>query len=414
MSLSEELTWRGFVYQTTLDDLKDLDTNKYKFYLGVDPSADSLTVGNLAPILLVRHFAKHSHEAVLLVGGATGQIGDPDGKAVERELVSKEEIASNKAKIAAQFKSLMRGAKFTLVDNLDWFKDYKYLDFLRDVGKHVPMRAMLGREFVDQRLGEGGNGISYAEFSYVLIQAYDFLRMHRDIKVNLQLCASDQWGNSVAGVDLIRRVTGDRTDVLAMPLIVNPLTGVKFGKTESGAVWLDPEKTTPSTFFQFWVNAEDSAAENYLKIYTELSRAEIEEVMNEQKRNPSGRPAQFKLADEVTKLVHGEDAANLARSVSEYLTSRKSLEHASRTEIEALANEIPHVKVRNGDSLIETLVRSGLASSNGSARQLLNEGAVYINNERPTGTEIETAHLINGRALLRRGKAYKDSALLTT
>src|SRR5690606_15216819 len=228
------------------------------FYWGVDPSAPSMTIGNLATAMMVRHFINYGHKAVLLLGGATGMIGDPDGKAQERDLMTAEEVEANKKGIETQYKQVFGGQEFEIVDNYDWFKDIGYLQFLRDVGKHVPMRQMLGRDFVNTRLSEDGAGISYAEFSYVLIQGYDFVHLNKEHGVTLQVCGSDQWGNSIAGVDLIRRLNGQEAHVWSAPLVVNNTTGVKFGKSEEGAVWLDEKLTSPYKFYQFWLNVDDA------------------------------------------------------------------------------------------------------------------------------------------------------------
>ncbi len=412
MTLSEELSWRGFVNQTTLTDIKLLDSHKFTFYWGVDPSADSMTVGHLAMAMMVKHFIAHGQRAVLLVGGATGMIGDPDGKAEERKLLSLAEIKANKTAIAEQYKRLFKGLEFRLVDNYDWFKDMKYLDFLRDVGKHVPMRQMLGREFVQTRLAEAGSGISYAEFSYVLIQAYDFLYMHQTLGVDMQVCGSDQWGNSVAGVDLIRRVTGNETHVWSGPLIINPQTGVKFGKTEAGAVWLDPNKTSPTNFYQFWVNSDDAAVEHYLKIYTELTEDEISKLMQAHRLDPAKRLAQFRLADEVCTLVHGSTAMQIAKTITNFLRDPYSVAHATNQELKYLRSEIAHTKTKLGDSIVKLLVDTGLAASNTAAKQLLSGGSVYINSKRVDADSLQPDDLVNGRAIIRRGKSLKDSALI--
>ena len=237
MTLSQELTWRGFTNQTTYKDISVLDGDPITFYLGMDPSADSLTIGNLAVAMMIRHFIDHGHRAIMLVGGATGLIGDPDGKDDERLLKSHEEVTAYKTKIAAQYDRIFAGQSFEHVDNYDWFKDIGYLEFLRDVGKHVPMSQMLGRQFVQDRLGEMGSGLSYAEFSYALIQGYDFLHLYRTKGATLQLCGSDQWGNSIAGVELIRRIEGVEANIWSVPLVVNKATGKKFGKSEGGTVW---------------------------------------------------------------------------------------------------------------------------------------------------------------------------------
>jgi tyrosyl-tRNA synthetase len=401
MTLSEELQWRGFVNQTTYKDPTALDGEPITFYWGVDPSADSMQVGNLAIALMVRHFIDHGHKAVLLVGGATGMIGDPDGKADERNLKTFDEIAKNKAGITEQYRRLFAGQDFQIVDNYDWFKDMGYLQFLRDVGKHVPMRQMLGREFVQTRLGDGGNGISYAEFSYVLIQAYDFLHLHREHNVGLQVCGADQWGNCIAGVDLIRRITGDEANVWSAPLIVNKTTGVKFGKSEAGAVWLDAAKTSVNDFYQFWLNADDAGVESYLKIYTLLSKEAIEQVMAEFNSSRAGRAAQKRLAYEVTKLVHGADAADAARTYAEGLQS------AAVPATEAA------LTVAGGSSIVDALVATGLASSKTEARQFLADNGVYINDQQVTRENFEDGDFIDGVLHLRRGKKLQNTRLIT-
>lgn len=412
MTLSEELNWRGFINQTTLKDIKELDNNQYVFYFGVDPSADSMQIGNLAMAMMVKHFINHGHKAFLLVGGATGQIGDPDGKAEERNLKDREVINANKQAIAKQFDRLFKDKKYTLVDNNDWFKDIRYLDFLRNVGKHIPMRQMLSREFVESRLGSDGAGISYAEFSYVLIQAYDFLYLNQKYGVNLQLCGSDQWGNSIAGVDLIRRVANKRADVWSGPLIINLDTGVKFGKSENGAIWLDSNKTSPTDFYQFWVNVGDKSVEHYLKIYTELKKADIDNIMKLHKLEPKQRKAQFVLADNVTAIVHGKEAASKANSLTKFITGELAIAEATEKELKILRENLAYTKTSPNGSIIKALLDSGLAESNNSARQLLKDKAVYINQKQVTSDTFKSENFQNNRLILRRGKAYKDSALI--
>ncbi|MGH7233993.1 MAG: tyrosine--tRNA ligase [Candidatus Saccharimonadales bacterium] len=411
-TLSEELSWRGFVDQSTFSDIGQLDAKKYRFYWGVDPSASSMTVGHLAMGMMIKHFIRFGYEPYLLVGGATGMIGDPDGKSEERTILSKEVLERNKQAIADQYKRLFAGSEFKIVDNFDWFKDYRYLDFLRDIGKHVPLSQMLGREFIQARLKTENSGISYAEFSYVLIQAYDFLFLNREHGVELQVSGSDQWGNSVAGVDLIRRLSGKSAHVWTGPLVVNPQTGVKFGKTESGAVWLDPKLTSPSAFYQFWVNTEDSAVEHYLKIFTMLTQVEIAQVMKEHSDNQKLRIAQKKLADEVTKLIHGEEAATSARRVTDFLIGDAQIASATDDDLSILRSEIPKIISTSKGSIISALVSSGLAASNTAARQLIGDGAVYINNKRVEGDEFKPEDFTQGRLLIRRGKAFRDSALV--
>jgi tyrosyl-tRNA synthetase len=411
MTLSEELTYRGFVNQTTYKDIAILNGDPITFYWGVDPSADSMQVGNFAMAMMVRHFISHGHKAVLLVGGATGMIGDPDGKKQERDLLSLEQIERNKKAISAQYDRIFAGQDFEVVDNYDWFKGMGYLEFLRDVGKHVPMRQMLGREFVQNRLKEDGEGISYAEFSYSLIQGYDFLHLSREKNVSLQVAGADQWGNSIAGVELIRRIEGKEAHVWTGPLIVNKSTGIKFGKSEAGAVWLDPAKTTPTQFYQFWINCDDAGAEDYLKIYTLLSKEEIEETMAQHRQNPGARAAQVKLAVEVTKLVHGEEQLAIAHEVTDYLKGA-DIAHAESRALEALRKEIPAVNVPADGSVIDTLVASGLASSNTEARRFVKENAISVNGTKIQREQFEADDFHNGRLLLRRGKAFKDSALV--
>jgi tyrosyl-tRNA synthetase len=412
MTLSEELTWRGFVNQTTYKDITALDGPTIAFYFGVDPSADSMTIGNLAAAMMVRHFIDHGHKAYLLVGGATGMIGDPDGKKQERTLQSLDNVAHNKAAIGAQYRTIFAGKDFEIVDNYDWFKDMGYLTFLREVGKHVPMRQMLGREFVQSRLGEEGTGISYAEFSYSLMQGYDFLQLYRDKGVTLQLCGADQWGNSLAGVDLIRRIDGAETHVWSTPLIVNKTTGVKFGKSEDGAVWLDSAKTSPTQFYQFWINCDDAGVEDYLKVYTTLSPDKISHVMTEQMADPSKRAAQRCLAHEVTELVHGSKAAELARVATNVLTGETAVNAIEPEVLAIISNEIPVVQTSNTGSVIEALVSAGLASSNTEARRLIDGNAIAVNGQKLNRSNFEAADFQNGRLLLRRGKAFKDSALV--
>ncbi|MFA5003924.1 MAG: tyrosine--tRNA ligase [Candidatus Saccharimonadales bacterium] len=401
-SLSEELQWRGFVNQTTYTDPKALDDKPIVFYLGVDPSADSMQVGNLAIVMMVRHFIEHGHKAILLVGGATGMIGDPDGKKQERDLLTLEQIAHNKKAIAGQYRQVLAGEHFEIVDNYDWFKGIGYLDFLREVGKHVPMRQMLGREFVQNRLKEDGAGISYAEFSYSLIQGYDFLHLSKVKGVSLQVCGADQWGNSIAGVELIRRITGKEAHIWSAPLVVNKTTGVKFGKTEGGAVWLDENKTSVYQFYQFWLNVDDDGVEDYLKIYTTLSKTDIQKVMDEFSKNRGARAAQKTLAYEVTKIVHGEGKAAAVRRATEVLFGQGRFDELSHGDVKILKSELPTVNADKKDSLAAILVKASLASSNTEATRFITDGAISINGQK-TGVD-EKAGLRKGDNLLKRGK----------
>jgi tyrosyl-tRNA synthetase len=273
------------------------------------------------------------------------------------------------------------------------------------------MTELMQREFVKERMGEGGSGISYAEFSYSLIQGYDYWQLYKKHQTVLQIGGSDQWGNMLSGVALIRKKENQEVQALSMPLVVDKATGRKFGKTEAGAVWLDPQKTTPTQFYQFWINAGDEDVENYLKIFTFLSMEQIEQVASEHKSDPSQRKAQKTLAEEVTKLVHGS-GRTAATGVTKYLTSQVSIAEASEDDLESIRREAPSAKTSVGGNVIETLVKSGLTASNSEARRLLLSGAVYINGKPVSRDKFESGDFLNGRLLLRRGKAYKDSALV--
>lgn len=412
MKLSEDLTWRGLIKDKTFADVTWLDTPR-TFYLGSDcSSADSLTIGNLAIYMVARRLAEAGWKTVLLVGGATSLIGDPGGKDEERQLKSREEIQHNVAGIKAQVERLFAGQQFTLVDNYDWFKDMGYLEFLRDVGKHFSMTELVQRDFIATRMGEGGSGISYAEFSYNLIQGYDYYHLHEVYDVELQIGGSDQWGNMLSGAPLIRKKTGKEVHAFSMPLIINKATGKKFGKSEAGAVWLDAAKTTPTQFYQFWINCDDADVEEYLKIYTLLSKDEIETIIEKHRQDPKARYAQQRLAAAVTAIVHGEAETLVAQKVTTYLTAAASIAEADDAALTALRKEIPHITATVGESIVELLVTSGLASSKSEARRLLQGNAIAINGQKTTKELLEAGDFLAGRLLLRKGKAFKDSALV--
>ena len=379
MNLSDELAWRGFINQTTFEDVAAINEPR-TFYWGVDPSANSMTIGNLAAAMLVRHFIDHGHTAILLVGGATGMIGDPDGKKQERNLKTLDEIAANKEAIAGQYKTIFAGKDFEIVDNFDWFRGIGYLDFLRDVGKHVSMTQMLDREFVQSRIGEGGDGISYAEFSYSLIQGYDFLHLFRTKGASLQLAGADQWGNSIAGVSLIRKLESGEAHVFTAPLIVNKQTGVKFGKSEGGAVWLDPKQTSPYKFYQFWLNTDDETAKDLIKIYTLLDKETVDSIIASHEQAPHLRSLQKRLAHEVTLLVHGEARAESVERVTYVLFGGGLVTELQDDDVNALAEEIPVLE--KGLRVSEALVRSALCTSAGEARRLMAGGGVSVNGEK--------------------------------
>lgn len=380
MKLSEELSWRGFVNQHTFSDIAELDEKPLTFYWGVDPSGPSMTVGHLAPAIMIRHFMERGHKAILLIGGATGLIGDPDGKKQERNLLTVEQIEQNKKNIVEQYGQIFAGQSFEVVDNLDWFKDIGYLDFLREVGKKVPMSQLLDREFIKSRLGEGGDGISYAEFSYNLIQGYDFLHLFREKGVTLQVSGADQWGNSVTGVQLIKRLEGADTHVFTTPLIINKASGVKFGKSEAGAVWLNPEMTTPYQFYQFWLNSDDESAVDLIAKYTLLGKDEVDTIITEHQGRPQARLLQRRLAEEVTKLVHGEARLASVKSILAVLFEDEAGVELTDEYVEMLSKEIPTVQA--GIGLVDAMTASGIASSNGEARRLIVSGAVRINGQK--------------------------------
>lgn len=398
MKLSEELSWRGFVNQTTYDDVSVLDGDPISFYFGVDPSADSMQIGNFASMMMVRHFVDHGHKAFLLVGGATGLVGgDPDGKDKTREIKTVDEVEKNKAGIATQYSQVLASDKFTLVDNYDWFKDINYLDFLRDIGTRVPMSQMLSREFVQARLGSDGNGISYAEFSYSLIQGYDFVYLFRNHGVTLQLCGADQWGNCVAGVDLIRRLESSEAHVYSMPLIMNKSTGAKFGKSEDGTIWLDAKKTSVYAFYQYWLNCDDEGVSDYLKIFTLLDRDTIENLTKQVVEDPTGRAAQKTLAHETTMLVHGQQRTESVERVTNVLFGGADFVTLQDEDLNLLAQEIPVAP--HGKTIVDVLVETNLASSNGDARRLIDNGAISVNSKKITDDQI-----VNTTSLIKKGK----------
>jgi len=412
MTLSEDLQWRGLVKDRTFEDITWLDTPR-KFYLGADcQSADSLTIGNLAVFLLARRLAEAGWQPVLLVGGATSLIGDPGGKDEERELKSREEIAHNVAGIKVQVEKLFAGREFELVDNYDWFKDIGYLEFLRDVGKHYSMTELVQRDFIATRMNEGGSGISYAEFSYNLIQGYDYWHLFKKYGVELQIGGSDQWGNMLSGAPLIRKKEGKEAHALSMPLVINKTTGRKFGKSEEGAVWLDPAQTSPTQFYQFWINADDAGVEDYLKIFTFMTPDEIASTMENHRSNPAARHAQAVLADAVTRLVHGDHETEVAKTVTNVLTGAAPLTEVSAEALEAMRHEVPSLQVRADDSIVTTLVSAGLADSNTEARRLVKDNAIAVNGQKVTRETFEAADFQDGRLLLRKGKKFKDSALV--
>lgn len=411
MTLAEDLIWRGQVKDHTFQDVDWLNEPK-TFYLGTDASSDSLTIGNLAVYMLARRLAHAGWKTVLLVGGATSLVGDPGGKTEERELKSREDIEKHVKGLEKQVRHLLNGQPVTLVDNYHWFKDIGYLEFLRDVGKHYPMSELMQRDFVVERLGESGSGISYAEFSYSLIQGYDFWYLFKNHDVVLQIGGSDQWGNMLSGVPLVRKKENYEVHALSMPLVINKSTGQKFGKSEAGAIWLDERKTSVYQFYQFWLNVDDNGVGDYLKIYTELSRESIERIMQEFDDDRSSRLAQKALADEVTSLVHGKDNAEKAQLATKVIAEQTIIGEVDESIMHILRAEIPYAKASPSSPLADLLVVTGLATSNTEARRLVDEGAVYINGQTVRRDVLQDDDFKQGRAILRKGKALQNSALI--
>lgn len=409
--LSKELQWRGMVKDHTFPDLTWLNTPR-TFYLGSDGSSDSLTIGNLAVYMLARQLIDHGWKAVLLVGGATSLIGDPGGKDEERQLKSHREIAHNVESIRAQVKRLLSGKKFVTVNNYDWFKDMGYLEFLREVGKHYSMTELVQRDFISARMGEGASGISYAEFSYSLIQGYDYWWLYKHHGVELQIGGSDQWGNMLSGAPLIRKKEGKEVHALSMPLVINKATGKKFGKSEAGAVWLDPAKTSPTQFYQFWINVDDEGVEDYLKIYTLLDKVTIDKLVAEHRQAPQKRLAQTMLAREVTKMVHGAGETAFAEAVTDYLTGAAVLSGKDTAALKEIRQQLPSVRTHKEGSIVDALADSGLAPSKTEARRLLANRAVYINGVQALRDHFIPEDFNRGVLLLRRGKAFKDAAVV--
>lgn len=400
MTLSEELTWRGFVQHTTLNNLNELDQKQWVFYHGFDASSDSQTVGNLAAMMLDRLFLRYGHKAILLAGGATSLIGDPGGKDKEREIQDGKTIAHNIGRAEDQLKNVLSGYKYKLVNNLDWNKDIKLLPFLREVGKHFSMTPLVQRDYIAQRIGKEGTGISYAEFSYTILQGYDYLHLFDKFGCTLQLGGSDQWGNCLSGVELIRKTRGAEAHAITLPLIINKLTGKKFGKSEEGAIWLDEKKTSVYKFYQFWLNADDESAEDYLKIFTELDQSTVNLVMAEFRADKALRMAQRVLAYEVTKLVHGEKRADEIVKTTKVLFGEGDFLELGKNEMHILRHELPVVRT-HGD-LPQILVEAGLASSKSEARTFLTSGAISINGQKAGPHNLDL--FVKGNNLLRRGK----------
>ena len=420
MSVVSELKERGLIYQYSADALLErLNGQRVVCYIGFDPTAESLHLGNLLQIVMLRRLQLAGHRPILLAGGGTGMIGDPSGKSDERQLLSEEALDNNLARIKSQlgnFLDLSKGDNGALVlDNREWLGKVSLIDFLREVGKHFSVNQMIQKDSIRSRLEEREQGISYTEFSYMLLQSYDFLHLFDNYECELQLGGSDQWGNITSGIDLIRRMRQKLAYGLTLPLVTKA-DGTKFGKSESGAIWLDPEKTSPYSLYQFFIRAEDEMVASYLKIFSFVNLAEIKELEEEGRINPQDRLMQKRLAFEMTSYVHGLKEANRALEASEALYSG-SLIGKDPEVIRMALSEAPSLKLPTKDldpglSIEELLARSPLVGSKSEARRVVSQGGVYINEERANvGEVVDASRSLGGSViLLRRGK--KDYCLV--
>jgi len=418
-----DLDWRGLVNQTTDDQQlpRWLQSASRTVYVGFDPTADSLHVGSLLPLLMLRRFQRTGHRPIALVGGATGMIGDPTGKSEERNLLSVETLRANVEGLERQMRKLLDfdcgDASAVLVNNFDWMQDFSYLDFLRDIGKNFPVNVMLAKDSVKGRLERTDSGLSYTEFSYMLLQAYDFVYLNEHYGCELQAGGSDQWGNITAGIDLARRMRGVQLYGLTCPLLTTS-AGTKMGKTEQGAVWLSADRTSPYAFYQYWINVADDDAGMCLRFLTELEREEIETLDSSREQEPHQRQSQKRLAEELTRLLHGEEGLATAQRATKVFFGAEieDLNDAQLVEIFADVPSKQLPKDRLGDDslpLTDALFEAGLAKSKGEARRAIQQGGAYVNNRRVA--DIETKLTANDLAsetviVLRVGK--KRYALL--
>lgn len=404
--LLDDLEWRGLIAQSTDREAlaEALAAGSVRFYVGFDPTAPSLHMGNLVQILTARRLQQAGHTPYALVGGATGMIGDPK-ESGERILNSLDTVQDWVERVRSQIEPFLsfEGANAaTMVNNYDWTSALSTIDFLRDIGKHFPVNRMLARDVVKTRLEAG---ISYTEFSYVLLQSMDFLQLHRQHGVTLQFGGSDQWGNLTGGVELIRRADGGKAHAFATPLITKA-DGTKYGKTEGGALWLDPRMMSPYAFHQFWLNVEDAKVGELLRVFTFLGRDEIEALDDQIATSPHLRAAQKALADEVTTLVHGEGETVQAKAAAAALFGGGDLRDLSAAILESVMQEIGAASANAGGSIVDVLITSGLVSSRGEARRAIAEGGAYLNNTRISDPDLvpTSEDLIHGWAILRRGK----------
>lgn len=418
----QELTWRGLIHQMTDEAglAAWLEGKPRTIYAGFDPTADSLHVGHLVALMNLRRFQKFGHRPVALAGGATGTIGDPSGKSEERKLITKEQVELNIRGIEKQIRKFLRfddsdtGA--LLVNNYDWLSRFSYIDFLRDVGKHFPVNVMLAKDSVRMRLENADSGLSFTEFSYMLMQSYDFVHLHKTYNCEMQIGGSDQWGNITLGCDFGRRVGGYQLYGLTSPLLTKS-DGKKMGKTESGTLWLDPEKTSPYHFYQYWINLDDADVDKTLKIFTDLEQEEIAGLLTEHQADPGRRTAQKRLADELTLLVHGDEGLSIARRATEIFFGGEISElndvQLGSIFADVPSRELPRARLEAGLPLVDALVESMLSKSKSEARRTIGQGGAYINNRRINDTEavLGAADLASETVMVvRAGK--KNYALL--
>ena len=409
MNIIDDLAWRGAINQATdLDALKKLTEDKQiALYCGTDPTGDSLHIGHLIPFMILKRFQLSGHHPVIIIGGGTGAIGDPSGRKSERQLQTMDQVHHNEEALTAQMKKLFGTENFTIVNNHDWLSKISLLDFLRDYGKLFNINTMLNKEVVASRLEAG---ISFTEFTYQILQSVDFLHLYRHHDVQLEIGGSDQWGNITAGIDLIHKIEGPETKVygLTIPLMLKA-DGTKFGKTAGGAVWLDPKKTSPYEFYQFWINQDDRDVVKYLKYFTFLSKKEIDDLAEKVQKEPWKREAQRRLAEGVTKFVHGEKAVEEAQRITKALFSG-DVADLSVEEIEQGFKNMPSVDVENKkENIVIWLTDNGIEPSRRQARQDISNGAIRINGEKVTDLEAEvdpSAHFDGKFVIVRRGKKH--------
>ncbi|MDR1925642.1 MAG: tyrosine--tRNA ligase [Planctomycetaceae bacterium] len=411
-----ELSWRGLVHQTT-DDVglpEWLRLQSRTVYAGFDPTADSLHVGHLLPLMNLRRFQRAGHRPIALAGGATGTIGDPSGKSEERKLITKEQVEYNIQSIKKQIHKFLRfdnsQTSAILVNNADWFSQFSYIDFLRDVGKHFSVNVMMSKDSVKLRLENADAGLSFTEFSYMLMQSYDFVHLRKTYNCELQIGGSDQWGNITMGCDFGRRIGGFQLHGITSPLVTRS-DGKKMGKTESGAIWLDPNKTSPYQFYQYWINLDDADVGKMLKIFTDLDQEEINNIITTHNTDPSKRIAQKRLADEFTKIVHDESVLVAVKRATDIFFGGEitQLDDAQLNSIfaDVPSKKIPRAKLDEGLTLVDALHESGLATSKAEARRTIQQGGAYVNNKQitDTNTKLDQNHLASESILvLRTGK----------